>query len=166
VLLATYLERRADLVRLFAGRLRSVSRAEDLVQAMYERLLSAPVDAPIANPLAYLFRLGSNLMLDDVRQARRQGARERAWSDLQGMQTASGRGSEQPSPEEAAIARQRLRLLLDAVDRLPPQARRAFRLHKIEGLSHVETARAMGISRSAVEKQMSLALKLLAEFAP
>jgi len=39
--------------------------------------------------------------------------------------------------------------------------RQAFRLHKLEGLSHAETARRMNISVSAVEKHISAALKLL-----
>jgi DNA-directed RNA polymerase specialized sigma24 family protein len=38
---------------------------------------------------------------------------------------------------------------------------RAFRLHKLEGLSHAETARAMGISVKVVEKHVSAALKAL-----
>ncbi len=48
-----------------------------------------------------------------------------------------------------------------ALDELPPQCRKAFRLHKLDGLSHAETAAAMGISRSAVEKHISAALKFL-----
>ncbi|WP_395445608.1 sigma factor-like helix-turn-helix DNA-binding protein [Caulobacter sp. UC70_42] len=44
---------------------------------------------------------------------------------------------------------------------LPEKTRQAFRLHKLEGHSHVETARRMGISVSTVEKHISSALKTL-----
>ena len=77
-----YMERRADLVRVFTARLRSQARAEDLVQAMFEKVMAVPAQEHIGNPVAYLYRLGANLMLDDVRQAQRQRARESAWSDL------------------------------------------------------------------------------------
>jgi RNA polymerase sigma-70 factor (ECF subfamily) len=36
---------------------------------------------------------------------------------------------------------------------------RAFRLHKLEGRSHLETARIMGISVKSVEKHISAGLK-------
>ncbi|MGH1559501.1 sigma factor-like helix-turn-helix DNA-binding protein [Caulobacter segnis] len=41
------------------------------------------------------------------------------------------------------------------------ETRQAFQLHKLEGHSHVETARRMGISVSTVEKHISAALKTL-----
>ena len=160
--MSAYLERRSDLVRVFTSRLRSPARAEDLVQSMYEKVAAAP-DEAIANPVAYLYRLGSNLLLDEVRQRRRQAARETAWADLQGADVGGARASDMPSAEQAAASRARLQRLLAAVETLPPQPRRAFTLHKLEGLSHAETARAMGISRSAVEKHVSLALRLLVE---
>jgi RNA polymerase sigma-70 factor (ECF subfamily) len=47
------------------------------------------------------------------------------------------------------------------VEEMPPKMRQAFRLHKLEGLSHAETAEAMEVSVSAVEKHISAALKLL-----
>ena len=50
-----------------------------------------------------------------------------------------------------------------SLESLPPRMREAFKLHKLEGLSHAETARSMGISISAVEKHISGALKLLLE---
>ena len=133
------------------------------MQTMYERLLAVSPDEPIANPLAYLFRLGSHLVLDDLRQDGRQRRRERAWSDLQGASYGEDRATDAPSPEDAAIARQRLSRLMGAVQGLPPKTRRAFTLHKLQGLSHAETAQALEISRSAVEKHISLALKLLVD---
>eukprot|EP01041_Mallomonas_annulata_P026437 gene26437-47759_t len=67
----------------------------------------------------------------------------------------------EPAPDEAAASRQRLRQLVDAVAELPPQMQRAFRLHKLEGNSHAETARIMGLSVKSVEKHISAALKAL-----
>jgi RNA polymerase sigma-70 factor (ECF subfamily) len=68
---------------------------------------------------------------------------------------------DEPPADEAVDARLRLGRLLAAVEAMPPQTRRAFRLHKLQGLSHAETAAAMGVSRSAVEKHVSAALKFL-----
>ncbi len=45
------------------------------------------------------------------------------------------------------------------VSDLPRPLREAFRLHKLEGLSHAETARAMNMSRSSVEKYISTCLR-------
>jgi RNA polymerase sigma factor (sigma-70 family) len=47
------------------------------------------------------------------------------------------------------------------VETLPPQTQRVFRMHKLEGLSHAETAARLGVSKSAVEKHMITALKRL-----
>lgn len=133
---------------------------------MYERVVGVSPDEDIRNPSAFLYRLGCNLLLDDLRQRRRQGNRERAWADLQGMDAGGARASDMPTPETAVASRERLRRVLQAVETLPLQARRAFTLHKLEGLSHAETAARLGISKSGVEKHMSLALKLLAERVP
>ena len=43
----------------------------------------------------------------------------------------------------------------------PPKTRRAFELHKLEGLTQEETARELGVSRKTVEKQISAALQRL-----
>ena len=158
-----YLERRTDLVRVFAGRLRSQARAEDLVQAMFAKLATIPEDEAIANPVAYLYRLGANLMLDDIRQDRRRRSRDRAWSDLQGVSINQMRASDTPDPYQTADGRERLRRLLVLLHTWPPQTQRVFRAHKLQHMSHAETAEALGISKSAVEKHVSMALKLLTE---
>lgn len=160
-LLETYLRERDDLVRVFAPKLRSREAAEDLVQELGRRLLEAPPAAEIEKPSAYLFRTAHNLMLDLRRSEGRERRRE---GGVVEHQIALGGGvlsADQPSPEQAASAREALRRLAAEISQLPAKPRLAFELHKLKGHSHAETARLMGISRSGVEKHMMAALKLL-----
>jgi RNA polymerase sigma factor (sigma-70 family) len=161
LLIALYLERRADLVRFFTMRLRSAAAAEDLVQDIYVRLSGLDQPADIQNPMAYLYRLGSNLMLDRLRGERRTANRDGAWLESQTTRIGAHEVSAEPSAEAAVAARQRLALLTEALKELSPQTQRVFRMHKFEGMSHPEVAAALGISRSAVEKHMMAALKHL-----
>jgi RNA polymerase sigma-70 factor (ECF subfamily) len=159
-LLAVYLERREDLKRYFTLRLGSAEAAEDLVQDIYFKVC-AGIDGEIANPPAFLFRLGSNLMLDRLKQQRRAAARDRDWAETQSISLGGEELADAPPADEALASRQRLERMLAALKDLPPACRRAFQLHKLEGLSHAETAAAMGVSKSTIEKHVSAALKHL-----
>ena len=159
-LVGAYLKKRQDLLRYFTLRLNSEAAAEDVVQDIYLRIVTAQVGT-IDNPVAYLYRLGTNLMLDRLKQQRRAGARDDAWHGSRYVRAGGEDMANDPPADEAAAARQRLRQIVAAIEELSPQRRRAFQLHKFEGRSHTETAAAMGISRSAVEKHISAALRLL-----
>lgn len=159
--MTAYLEKRDELVRFFTVRLGSAAAAEDLVQDIYLKISSAPVDATIRSPGAYLYRLGSNLMLDSLRASRRSLARDSEWRRSTVTSLAGDDVAPAPAADDAVAARQRLEKIVEALRGLPPAVRTAFRLHKFEGLSHAETAAALGISRSAVEKHISAALKHL-----
>lgn len=161
-LIEAYLDRRADLVRFFTLRLRSDAAAEDLVQEIYVRLARVADDIAIENPAAYLYRLGSNLMLEQMRGQRRSAARDAAWGDAQAMTLGPDPVADEVAADEALAARQRLTAVVEAVRELPPRTQEVFRLHKLEGLSHTETAARLGVSRSAVEKHMIAVLKHLA----
>ncbi len=159
-LLALYLARREDLKRYFTLRLRSPEAAEDLVQDIYLKISTAPA-AEIGNPNAFLYRLGSNLMLDRLKAQRRAAARDTGWRSVTVSSLGGQDIADEPPADAVADARQRLALIVEALNGLSPSVRRAFRLHKLEGLSHAETAAAMGVSRSSVEKHISAALKHL-----
>ena len=159
-LVSAYLRKRQDLIRYFTLRLGSEAAAEDVVQDIYLRIVTANVGV-VDNPSAYLYRLGTNLMLDRLKQQRRSAVRDDAWNSSRHVRMGAEDVANDPPAEEAVAARQKLQRMMAAVDELTPQCRRAFRLHKFEGLSHAETAAAMGISRSAVEKHISAALRLL-----
>jgi RNA polymerase sigma-70 factor (ECF subfamily) len=160
-LVETYLSRRPDLVRFFTQRLRSAAAAEDLVQDIYVRLAAQDGAVVIHNPVGYLYRLGSNLMLDRLRGERRAAIRESAWLDSHSTRIGLEQVAEDSGAEHAMVAKQRLETVIAALRELPEQTQRVFRMHKFDGMSHPEVAQALGISRSAVEKHVMAALKLL-----
>ncbi|PIC00975.1 RNA polymerase sigma factor [Caulobacter sp. X] len=159
-LLSAYMERREDLVRYFRVRLRSDEAAEDLVQDIYFKITPPPAET-VDNPAAYLFRLGANLMLDRIKVRRRAEARDAQWHGAHVSDVGGAHVANEAPADQAAAAKQQLEKILEAVKALPPAAQEAFRLHKLEGLSHAETAAAMGVSRSSVEKYMMSSLKLI-----
>lgn len=156
-LLACYLERRDDMRRFFLAKLGPDADVEDLVQDLYLKVVSLQ-DEPVTNPPAFLYRLASNLMLDRMRQRRRAGARDADWRSLHQTSLGSVDVADAPDAESAVIARQRLERVMAALATLSPRTRQIFKLHKIDGLSYAETAAALGVSRSLVEKEISLAL--------
>ena len=159
--MALYMNKRAELVRFFTLRTSSPSEAEDIVQEIYLKLLQV-VDTP-ANPQAFLYRLGSNLMIDRARARRRGVARDDAYYPTFRRNGRAGDAADAPDPDAALDARRALSRVMKTVQTLPPQCRRVFVMHKIDGLTYAEIAKALRISRSAVEKHMINALKRLAE---
>jgi RNA polymerase sigma-70 factor (ECF subfamily) len=159
-LIDAYLRKRADLVRFFTLRTRSPAQAEDIVQDLYLKIQATEPPPDLQSPEAWLYRLGVNVMLDRMKQQRRQAARDESWG-----REAAGPGAEhvaeEPAADDVVASRQRLARLVAAVDELPPQVAAAFRLHKFEGLTHGEVAARLGVSRSAVEKYIMTALKTL-----
>ena len=156
-----YGEKRANLVRVFAARLRSLSEAEDLIQDLFLKVQAVGEIEVEGDGSALLFRMANNLMLDRLRSQTRASARDEGWRSLQGVAMGDQQVADMPSPEEVVAGRQRLNVMMATLETLPPQVARAFRLHKLEGLSHAETAAAMGVSRSSIEKHVSAALKAL-----
>jgi RNA polymerase sigma-70 factor (ECF subfamily) len=121
---------------------------------------------PIANPRAYLFQMANNLVLDRARERRRRAARDLSWSEqayvrAPGIHTDIQALDPAPAPEQVMVDEEEQKQLERAIAALPEGARRAFCLHKIDGLSHTEVAARLGISRSGVEKHIAVAMKHL-----
>ncbi len=160
-IIALYLERRASLVRLFAAKLGSVAAAEDLVQDTYLKLATLKLSTVVHNPMALLYQIGSNLMLDRLRQQKRGLARDTAWRDSRRISVGKEEIADIPTADDAVSSRQRLLAATATIEDLPPRMRQAFSLHRLEGLSQAATAKAMGVSTKAVEKHISAAIKIL-----
>lgn len=127
--------------------------AADLAQETLLRVAAQPGTAGRTNLRAYLYRTARNLAIDHHRQERRRNTRPCPPADLADLP------DEAPAAERTAEARQRLAVLSDAIGELPALTQRIFALNRIEGHSHAETARRLGISESSVQKHLARALQ-------
>lgn len=145
-----YLHHAAELRGFLSARLRCEETAADLTQEIFLRL-SGQTEAEIHNPLAFAYRIARNLVVDHYRsvQRRPEGDQPQEFDDMP---------STAPAPEEITAFRQLMHRAEAAVAELPPQCRRAFVLNRFEGLSQVEVAERMNISRQMAERHIAKAI--------
>ena len=111
---------------------------------------------PIADPVAYLYRVANNLAIDRRRSLQRRQQRDHGWAD---MRTTDSGWS--PSAERVLLARDQLRMVDAALAGLGERTDRIFRRFRIEGATQERIAADMGISLSAVEKHLQKAYRAL-----
>ena len=71
--------------------------------------------------------------------------------------------TDEPGPDRSAIARDELRRLQHALERLPARAREAVIMKKVEGLSRREIAERMGITEKTVKWHLNEGVRALAD---
>lgn len=157
---ALFLDQRPALTRYLLARGMSPADADDLIQDLYLKL-DGYRGGPVGEPRAYLYRMTHNLFLDHRRSGARRLRRNELWS-------AGGTGvvsevDTRPSAEEVLIARERLASMAGTLDALPDRTRDIFRRFRIDGQTQKEIASDLGISKSAVEKQLYRAYDIVAE---
>jgi RNA polymerase sigma factor (sigma-70 family) len=157
-----YEQHRPEILRYLRARTGDPAEAEDVVQELWIKVQSGD-SGPVANGRAYLFRMAHNLVLDRLREQRRRRLRDSSWSVERSAGVTSDGDLVDPGQgaESELVAGEDLARLANAIEQLPAGARRAFCLHKLDGLSHSEVAARLGISRSGVEKHVALAMQQL-----
>ena len=132
---------------------------DDIVQETYAILAAKATIEGIANPKSYAFQVAYSVILQQVRHSRVVPIA--AMADI-GLLEAE---IDDPSPEQAVLARDELQQVQRAIEALPRQTRTAFVLRRVEGLSQAEIARRMNLSEHTVEKHIARGIKsLLAQF--
>lgn len=146
-----YTRHRAALIRFLTRMLRCEETAADVAHDAFLRILRyAP--RSMDDSRAYLFQVAANAARDHM-------ARERTRSTVIKETPAPEMvACPRPDPEAEALAQDRLRVLAEAVEDLPPRCREVFLMSRFNGLSNGEIADVLGISRNMVEKHIIKAM--------
>lgn len=141
--------------------LRAWSRPDevhDLRQDTYVRVYEAAARTLPTSPKAFLFTTARHLMADRLRRARVVSIE--TVGDLDALNVLV----DENTPERRLDARQVLRRLAEAFDRLPDRCRQVVWLRRVEELSQKEVAARLGISEKTVEKQVAKGARLIADY--
>jgi RNA polymerase sigma factor (sigma-70 family) len=153
----SFASHRMQLLRYLRAR-GAGEEAEDCLQDLWIRAEASDA-ASVADPLAYLYRMAHNLMLDRRRSDLRRGRREVAFH---GDVLAGGEADDAPAAERILIARERLRTVEAMLRDLGPRTDHIFRRHRIDGIAQRVIASELGITLSAVEKHLQKAYRAIA----
>ena len=140
--------------------LRDREEAEDIAQEVFIRVYrAAKVYRHRAKFSTYLYRITTNLCLNELRKAKRKVfvsldapietvAGETTELDHQIPDTAS------PTPVDILSQKEMKAVVQKAIDSLPPNQRMAIILSEYEGLSYQEIAQTLSCSVKAVERRL------------
>ncbi|MBA2587140.1 MAG: sigma-70 family RNA polymerase sigma factor [Alphaproteobacteria bacterium] len=131
--------------------------AEDLMHSAYVRLEHYSATNTVADPAAFLVRTAVNIGIDGYRHDRRiYGKRCLPLPDREDTGARA---------DEVVVAKELLSRVVSGINHLPDRTREIFLMHRIDKLEYSEIARRLGISESAIEKQMAKAMMTLADCA-
>lgn len=146
---------RGALTRYFQRRLPNTHEVDDLVQEVFLRIVRRGNSQQLDQFEGYVFQTAASVMKDRFRRRRAR------MSDGHVAFDPDLHGQSDVSPEQTVLAREALRSTTRAIMALPERTRTIFVLRRLEGLSHPEIARRLGLSLSTVEKHIQRAAKQL-----
>ncbi|HTO39648.1 MAG TPA: RNA polymerase sigma factor [Rhizomicrobium sp.] len=147
----------AALVQYLQHNWRIRADVEDLLHDIYIKVCEAAARERPQHPRAFVFTTARNTLIDRVRKE--QVVPIEAVADLDALNMAA----DDPGPERTALARDELRRVQAALDRLPPRRRQAVYLKQVEGLTRREIATRMGVGEETVKDYLAEGLFDLAE---
>lgn len=147
----------AALTQFLHRNWRNSADVVDIRQDVYVRICEI-ARKELPNPVRpLLFSIARGLLVDRVRK--KNVVPIEAVADLDAL----GIAVEPLSPDRNVIAREEIRRLQIAMERLPPRCREAVRLARLEGLTGREIASRMGITEQAVSNHLNNGVRLLAD---
>ena len=126
---------------------------EDVVQAAFIRYATVPDRAAILNPRAFLYTTARNIVIDHRRHERAVARNAHNVLTLTIDEDLS-----EITPERVLSGKERLRQLMDLLERMPERQRNVVLLNRVKGQTVREIADYYGMAEDTVRKQISRAI--------
>ena len=147
----------AALMQFLQHNWRNKSDIADLRQEVYVRVFDAAKKKIPHRTRQFVFSTARNLLINRIRD---EGVVPiEAVADLDALDLAQ----DELGPERAVVARDELRHLQSALDRLPPRCREAVILGRIEALPRREIASRMAVSEDTVTEHIAKGMRVLTD---
>lgn len=126
---------------------------EDVTQEAFRRLAEKGDLGAIENFKAFLWRTARNLVLTERRKTDM-----RSQADFEVSQLFFAVKGTEFTPERVLEVEQQLRIINAALGKMPERRRKAFLLHRVDGLNLAAVGRQLGVSRRAAVKHVMRAI--------
>ena len=146
---AAFVENESALKRFLGRFLYKPEDVDDMAQETFLRAYSATDGHEIDSPKAYLFKVARTMAYKELSRSSR-----RLTDYLEDSLEGDPAGVVQL--EEEMVAQQKIQIYCEAIAQLPSQCRRIFLMRKVQAMSYKNIANELGISVSAVEKQVAI----------
>jgi RNA polymerase sigma-70 factor, ECF subfamily len=141
--------------RFFVNKVRDSIAAEDLVQLTFLRLAECAVNYRGRSSFrSFVFGVARNVLREHFRDRERRGVE--SLEDLSVVELGAG-------PSSVAVAREELRVLLEALRRVPLSKQMILELYYFEQASGAELAEFLGVSLNTARSRLRMALEKLRE---
>jgi RNA polymerase sigma-70 factor (ECF subfamily) len=147
----------AMLMQFLRHNWRDRSDIEDIRQEIYVRVCEAAEAETPRSAKSFVFAMARNLLIDLVRKENVVPIEAVADLDSLGIEI------DMPLPDRAVMAKDELRKLQAALDKLPPRHREAVILGRIEGLTGRQIAQRMGIAETTASQHLKLGMHALTD---
>lgn len=148
-----FLQHAHEMGAFVRGRWPREPDVNDIVQEAFLRLSQYPEPQTIQNPRAFLFQTAANLTVDRHRRRETRERFDEPDADIEQV------ADQRLSPEHYWQTHQQLEKFSAWLDELPELRRHAFILYRVEGCSHAEIAKRLGISVRCSERYVMLAMQ-------
>ena len=132
----------------------SIEVTEEIVQDVFIKIWLKRETLPgLDNFSYYLFILSKNQTLNHLRKKANDKVRQLEW--LKQFE------EEAYMPDDTPVIEEYRSLIDDAIEKLPPQQKKVYKMSREERLKHEEIAKILDISPETVKKHIKLALRFI-----